>query len=69
MYAKNYALITIDYALFAPEEVIFDSAASKSVFKSLNLLTNVAPSVSRIVLGVSNKVPREHTSTQQHQHQ
>jgi hypothetical protein len=50
MYAAHYALITIDYATFAPEEVIFDTAASKSLFKNLNLLTNVAPSGSCTVI-------------------
>ena len=51
MYAAHYALVTTDYALFAPEEVIFDTAASKSVFKNPNLLTNVAPSGSPTVIG------------------
>jgi hypothetical protein len=35
MYAANYALMATDYALFAPEEVIIDTAASKSVFKNI----------------------------------
>jgi hypothetical protein len=51
MYAAHYALMTTDYALFAPEEVIFDTATSKSVLKNPNLLTNVAPSGSPTVIG------------------
>jgi hypothetical protein len=51
MYAAHYALMTTDYALSAPEEVIFGSAASKSVFKNPNLLTNAAPSGSPTVIG------------------
>ncbi len=41
MYAVHYALMTTNYTRFAPEEVIFDTAASKSVFKNPKLLTNV----------------------------
>ena len=43
--------MTTEYALFAPEEVIFDIAASSSVFKIPNLLTNVTPSGSPTVIG------------------
>ena len=46
MYAAHYALVTTDNALFEPEEVIFGIAATKSVFKSPNLLIAVAPSAS-----------------------
>ena len=51
MYAADLALVSADYALFAPEEVIFDTAASKSVFMNPNLLTNVVPSASPTVIG------------------
>jgi hypothetical protein len=40
-----------DYALFVPEEVIFDTAASKSVFKNPSLLIDIAPSDSPILIG------------------
>jgi hypothetical protein len=43
--------MTTDYALFTPEKVIFDTAASNPVFKNPNLLTNVAPSGSPTVNG------------------
>ncbi len=51
MYAAQYALMATDYALFAPEEVITNTAASKSVFKNPNLLTDLARSDSPIVIG------------------
>jgi len=35
--------MTTDYALFAPEELIFGTAANKSVVTNPNLLTEVAP--------------------------
>ena len=57
MYAAQYALMATDYALFEPEEVIFDTAASKSIFKNPNILIAVAPSDSPIEM--PNKVPRE----------
>jgi hypothetical protein len=43
MYAAHYALTATYYALFAPEEVIFDTAASKSVLENPSLLTNYPP--------------------------
>ncbi len=51
MYAAHCAIMTTDYALFATKEVIFDTAASKSVFKNPDLLTNVTPSASPTVIG------------------
>ena len=51
MYAAELALVTADYALFSPEEVIFDTAASKSVFKNPNLLTDVVQSASPTIIG------------------
>jgi len=40
-----------EYARFAPEKVIFDIAASSSVFKNPYLLTEVAPSDSPTTVG------------------
>ena len=58
MYAAQYALMPTDYAHFALEEMIFDTAASKFVFKNPNLLTNVAPSGSPTVIwGVQQGAP------------
>jgi hypothetical protein len=51
MYVVQYVLRATDYALFAPEEVIFDTAASKSIFKNPSLLTDVAPSDSPNLIG------------------
>jgi hypothetical protein len=42
MYAAQFALMAIDYAIFVPEEVIFDTAVSHSVFKNPSLLIDVA---------------------------
>ena len=43
--------MTADYVLFAPEEVIFDTSASKSVFMNPDLLTDVVPNASPTVIG------------------
>ncbi len=51
MYAAQYTLMATDYAIFAPEEVIFDTASFKSVFKNPSLLTDVAPCNSPILIG------------------
>ncbi len=51
LYKAQYVLMTTDYALFAPEEVIFDAAASKSVFKNPNFLTDIAQSNSPDMIG------------------
>ncbi len=45
LYVSDLALVTTVCAFFAPEEIIFDNAASKSVFTNPNLLTDVVPSV------------------------
>ncbi len=58
MYADQYALMNTDYAIFAPEEVIFDTAASKLVLKNPSLLTDVAPSYSpTLIWGVQQGAP------------
>ncbi len=51
IYAAHYVLVTTDYELFAPDDVIFDTAASKSMFKNPNLLTNAASSGFPTVIG------------------
>jgi len=51
MYAAELALVAADYAMLAPEEVIFDTAASKSVFMNPNILTDAMPRALPIVIG------------------
>jgi hypothetical protein len=43
--------MAIHYAVFDPKEVIFDTDASKSVFKNPSLFTNVGPSDSPTLIG------------------
>ncbi len=58
MYAAQYALTVTDYVVFAPEEVIFDTSTSKSVFKNPSILTNVALSdLPTLIGGVKQGAP------------